>query len=99
MSDFNDIAKRVLNQELGRFGLEKVTIKEGFDHEGQPALFVDAHLKPGSKIVGGKAANKAHAALDEALLNAGETRFPYFNIRHHAEDPDRTPSKPIRRAS
>jgi hypothetical protein len=90
----------IVRKKLGAYGLDHVDVKEGVDHDGEDALFIDAVLKPGSRIVGGKISGAAHGALNEALLKTGERRFPYFNIRHQEKQrPHRTSSKVIRRAS
>lgn len=87
MTNIQKIADRVLKRELGKFGLDKVIVREGRDHDGEEALFIDARMKPGAPIVGGRISTAAHGALSEALLKAGERRFPYFNIRHVDEEP------------
>jgi hypothetical protein len=100
MVDVQKIADEVLKPKLEKLGLDKVVVREGFDHDGEESLFIDAQMKPRAKIVGGEVSSKLHLALSEALIRAGEKRFPYFNIRHPDKD-SRAPSGPrsARRAS
>jgi hypothetical protein len=100
MVDLQKIADGVLKPKLEKAGLDRIVIREGIDHDGEEALFIDAQMKPNVPIVGGDISLKLYGALSQALLHAGERRFPYFNIRH--PDKERLPAsrkRPSRRAS
>ena len=78
------VADRVLRQTLGSFGYTKVLVRSGYDHDGDPALFLRAHFKPGSGPVPGGPSNGALSALSDALYARGEHRFPY--LTHYYPD-------------
>lgn len=72
----------ILRKKLGPHGFDHAEVNAGVDHDGEPALFIDAILKPNSQLVGGKKYGEAHGALSDVLLRYGERRFPYLFIRH-----------------
>lgn len=76
------IANEVLTPILGGSGYAGVEVRPGFDHEGDPSLFVRARFKLGSGVTCGKESNAAHAALRMTLLGKGDDRFPYLTIDH-----------------
>lgn len=90
--DLTRIIDDVLRTKLGPHGFDHAEVKEGADHAGEDALFIDAFLKPNSALVGGRVANEAHGAVSDALLERGERRFPYFLIRYPDDEPAEPPS-------
>jgi hypothetical protein len=95
-----NLIEDVLRQELGPHGLDHVEVKADEDHAGDPALFITAVLKPNTQLIGAKIYSDAHKALNDALLNEGERRFPYLFLRHpddEREDPMSKPSESILR--
>jgi len=87
--NLSSMIEDVLRKTLGPYGFDHVEIREDVDHADEPALFIDAWLKPNAPFISGKVSSKAHGALSDALLKQGERRFPYLFIRHpddeHAE--------------
>jgi hypothetical protein len=81
-----NIIDYVLRDKLGPYGLDHVEVKADIDHDGEPALFIDAILKPNSELVGGKVYADVLGALSDALLKGGERRFPYLMLRHPDEE-------------
>jgi hypothetical protein len=95
--EIRSLADRVLRETLGAYGYESVEVISAPDHDEAPALFVRAILKPGSAMVRGEFFAAAHAALSQALLERGETRFPYLRMWH--PDDERAEDDNRRRAS
>jgi len=91
-AEIQAVAETVLREKLQAFGLSAVGVRAGTDHEGLPALFVDAILVPKAPLVGGEAWNEAVGALSDRLLEKGERRFPYVTLRH--PDDDRASDEP-----
>lgn len=85
-AEIKELAGRVLGPKLGTHGLEHIEGRIDRDDPDDPALFVEAFMKVDSSFLDGKAVSVAHHALSEALLDAGEARFPYFLIRYADED-------------
>lgn len=85
-AEIEDIAGRVLASTLGPRGLDHIEIRAEHDEIDGPALFVDAFMKPEVPAVGGGIASGALHALSNALLEAGEARFPYLRVRYLGED-------------
>ena len=77
-----ELAETLIRRELGARGLAWVAVREDVDHGGEPALFVEAVLERVADRVGGDASSRLHATLSQALLKAGEQRFPYFRVRY-----------------
>lgn len=93
-SEVQQIADEVLRRELGRAGLDHVVVQEERDESDGKLLTVDAVMKPGTDVLDGALVSGAHRALSQALLSAGEDRFPYFMIRH-ADDEEPESHIPI----
>lgn len=86
------IIDAVLREKLGSYGFDHAEVKADVDHDGEPALFIDAVLKPNSQLVEGKIYSEAIGALSSALLRLGERRFPYLLLRHPDDEPAEPPS-------
>jgi len=80
------IVDEIVRAKLTPYGLDHVDIREDVDHDNEPALFIDAVLKPNSQLIEADIYNGAHRALRDALVKFGEHRFPYFFIRHPDEE-------------
>jgi len=76
------IADRVLREALRDNGYVRVDVRGGVDHEGEPALFVDAVLGENIPPVPGAVINSALLALRQALFGSDESRFPYLRMVH-----------------
>jgi hypothetical protein len=93
-----NLIEDVLRKELSPHGLDYVRVKVDEDHDGEPALFIDAFLKPNTQLIEAKIYDEAHKALSDALLRQGDFRFPYLFLRHpddEREDPASTPGESI----
>ena len=77
-----DIADGILRDTLRGNGYKEVTVHSGLDHDGDPALFIDAVLEKDVPAVRGEIINSALASLREALLERDEGRFPYLRLVH-----------------
>jgi len=73
-------ADEVLRAAVGRFGFREAKISAGPDHDGEPALFVDALYDLSLEPVDSRATIEAQVSLHRRLRELGETRFPY--VRH-----------------
>jgi len=76
------LINEILREALGAHGLDRVEVKADEDHTGEPALFIDAILKPDTPLIEAKIYSAAHRALSKSLLQHGERRFPYLVLRH-----------------
>ena len=81
-----DLIDEVLRKTLGPHGLDHVNVVAGEDHDGDPALFIDAVLKPNTPLIGADIYSAAHRVLSNSLLKYGERRFPYLSLRHPDEE-------------
>lgn len=72
---------RLLKERLARFGLERVEVRSGLDHAGEPALFIEAWYRLSPEPIDPEALAQAHLALQDLLIEWGEERFPY--VRDH----------------
>jgi len=83
----NDVIEQVLRKTLGPHGFDRAETTVGLDHDGQEALFIEAILKPNSKLIEATAYSAALGALSDALLKRGDRRFPYLTLRHIDAEP------------
>jgi len=65
----------VLRRALGASALDHVEIKEGFNHDGEAAVFVTAVLKPGAPLMPGDVSASANVAVAQVLERAGDERL------------------------
>lgn len=86
--------ENAVRSKLGPYGLDRVETKAGFDHDGDPALFIYAVLVPNSDVVPGEVSAAANVALNEAL-GSDDRRFAYLYIQHPDDErPEDAPRSP-----
>ena len=78
----HDIVNRALSSTLGPHGFLHAEVRSGDDDLGDSSLFVTAVFAPGSSIVRGDAFGDALVDFRARLRDAGETRFPYFDVKY-----------------
>ena len=71
----------MLWQEVGAYGLHKVTVSAGEDHDGDSVIWVDADYEAKGAPIDPKAFAALVSKLREKLWSMGEERFPH--VRHH----------------
>jgi hypothetical protein len=71
----------VLRSNLEEYGLEKVVVEPGVDHDGDPVIFVDAYYKLSNEPVQPAITLQTLSRLRAELITLGEDRFPH--LRHH----------------
>jgi hypothetical protein len=90
--------EEALRKVLGSFKLDHVELKEGFDHDGDAAVFVTALLKPDARLIPGDVSASASVAVAKVLELAGDDRLSYLYLRRpddeRPEDADATLSPP-----
>lgn len=57
--EVRSVADEVSGNVLGPYGFKQALVRSGHDHDGDPALFLRAHFRPGSGLVPGEVANAA----------------------------------------
>ncbi|MCJ2068642.1 hypothetical protein MKK75_07480 [Methylobacterium sp. J-030] len=80
--EIRTLANEILGRTLGSSGYERVEVRPGFDHSGEPSLFVKAVFRPGSGVTDGGRLNGANADLRMRLMERGEDRFPYLDVEY-----------------
>lgn len=70
-----------LKKTLGHHGFDHVEIKEAVDHDGEPAVFVTAVLRPKAGKIPGEVSATANVAVAQVLENANDDRLSYLYIR------------------
>lgn len=74
--------EKVLREELGSIGLDRVEFREGYDHDGEAAVFVTAVLPVKTPLVPGEISNAASLAVAHVIGDTGDDRFTYLMFRH-----------------
>lgn len=82
----------VLRPKLAPYGLTSLQITPGFDHDGDPAIFVDAEYTLTKIPVDANILLTLIGEVRDVLAAQGEYRYPY--IKHHFAD-----DQPVRRSS
>ncbi len=80
-----------LKKTLGGHGFDHVEIREDVDHDGEPAVFVTAVLRPQILTIPGEVSTSANVAVAEVLEKAGDDRLSYLYIRR--PDDERPPDE------
>ena len=93
--DIRRLADEVLRRTLGPYGFTRSEVASGFDHDGDPSLFVVAHFNARHGVTPGRASVDAQSGLRDALAEQGEDRFPY--IRHRYVDEEYPEDNDLRR--
>lgn len=70
-----------LRKALGSFGLDHAELREGFDHDGEAAVFVTAFLKPDTRLMPGEISTAASVAVAQILERADDERLSYLYLR------------------
>jgi 3-dehydroquinate synthase class II len=70
-----------LKKTLGAHGFDHVEIREDVDHDGEPAVFVTAVLRPQTLKIPGEVSASANVAIAQALEKVGDDRLSYLYIR------------------
>src|SRR5579863_6332481 len=65
---------------LGRENIRKIFVKAVDDYAGEPALYVNIHLKRGDELPSIEQRSKLRDALREELGRLEDNRFPYLSI-------------------
>ncbi len=73
--------EKALKKALGSFGLDRVEVVAGYDHDGEAALFVTAVLPPRTPPLPGDVSGSASVAVAQALENAGDERLSYLYLQ------------------
>jgi hypothetical protein len=75
--------EEALRKVLGSYGLDHIDLEEGFDHDGEPALFITAVLpeRAGPVPMPGDISGSANLAIAEVMEKADDERLSYLYIR------------------
>jgi hypothetical protein len=75
--------EEALRRTLGSYGLDHIELEEGFDHDGEPALFITAVLPnhAGPVPMPGDISGSANLAIAEVMEKAGDERLSYLYIQ------------------
>ena len=76
--------QRLLKQRFAKYRLERVDVRAGEDHTGDPALFIHAHFGLSDTPLDTSLVTESFTEIRETLFKMGEKRFPY--VRHHFHD-------------
>ena len=80
--------KKLVQNEVERamrpFGLKRVVVDAGEDHDGDPVIFIEATYDMSARAIDPDELSKLLSRLRDKLWQIGETRFPH--IRHRFPD-------------
>jgi len=81
----SDIEK-ALRKVLGSYGLDRVEVESGLDHDGEPAVFVTAFLPRRTPLMPGDVSASANVAIAQVMRWVGDERLSYLYIRRPDDD-------------
>jgi hypothetical protein len=73
--------QKLVKHRFAQYRLERVDVRVGEDHSGDPGLFIDAYFGLSDTPLDTSLVMENFTEIREALLKIGEKRFPY--VRHH----------------
>jgi hypothetical protein len=76
--------ERLLSEYLADYGYDRVEIRSGFDHDGDPVIYVDAYYNLSDQPIDPGVTLETLVALRDKLWRSGEERFPH--LRHHFDE-------------
>jgi len=79
--------QKLLKDKFAQYRFERVDVRAGEDHTGDPALFIDAYYGLSDTPVDTRLILHTLTELRDVLLKMGEKRFPY--VRHHFDEKQR----------
>jgi hypothetical protein len=79
--ELNRIVGPILQKRLSSRGLKRFTIKAGEDHDGDPSLFIVAHLPGPEQELDAAALLNSTAEIREQLRKHGDHRLPYVRYK------------------
>jgi hypothetical protein len=77
--------ERILRKNLSRYGFVRAGVEPGDDHDGDPAIFIDAEYVLSDDPVDVNTVIKTRSLLRDRLSSLGEERYPYLR-NHFAEN-------------
>ena len=80
------VADDVLRANLGSLGFDRSEVSDDVDLDGEQAVRVTAHFKPGAGPADGKSALAALTSLRATLRQRGEERFPFLRYDYPDDD-------------
>lgn len=75
--------KAIMRENMGPFGLNKVEVRPGEDHDGDPVIFIDATYDLSETPIDTEVTCTLNSKMSRLLLDAGEQRFPHIRNRFH----------------
>lgn len=91
-----DLIRRTIHEAMDPFGLRSVEIRSGEDHDGDPAILVEADYDLSQTPLELGVTGKVASAVRELVRSAGETRFPYIRHKFHEKQKVRQPPRRAR---
>lgn len=76
--------QKLLKDKFAQYRFERVDVRAGEDHSGDPALFIDAYYGLSDTPLDARLISYTLTELRDLLLKMGEKRFPY--VRHHFDE-------------
>jgi hypothetical protein len=80
------LADAILAPILAPVGFSSTDVEARPDHAGDESLYVKLRFKPGSEVASGRTYIDAQVKLWDALVEHGETRFPYIRFDYPDDD-------------
>ena len=81
-----DLADRLVRPVFRDREIERIDVREDDDWSGEPSIYIDVSIAPGTITPDVDAYLRATRRLNRELLAAGEQRFPYVRLRDRSDE-------------
>lgn len=78
------VVNEILRERLARYGFREAEVTLGYDHDGDEALFIDAHYDLKNEPLPPRIFYGLTGVIRNALQEQGEPRFPH--LRNHFDE-------------
>jgi len=79
-SELKTLADRLLSEDLGKYGFREVEVSTAEDEDRDEFFDISAYFNPSRTPLDPRASIRSTSRLRQAMLDAGEKRFP--NVLH-----------------
>jgi len=77
---------QIIQKRFDAAALAQIKIHSGVDHAGEPAIFVNVHLKAGKQRLAPERSVDLQIAMRNALQDISDDRFPYLTFSAPDDD-------------
>jgi hypothetical protein len=82
--EVESLIKDTVRESMERYALRRVDVRAGYDHDGDPVIFVEATHGLSKTPIDPLANAALLTKVRDLLWERGETRFPHIRHKYHS---------------